>query len=193
MKIKYLFIFFVIIILTTVTHYFYKNTNKIGILGDVHEHADFKLYLNGVEHNFFQERYMLSKNKTISNFIHLHDMNGDIIHKHVKGIKLGFFFNTLKMKFNSTCFVLDNEVSYCNENDKTIKLYVNGIRNYKYENYEFRDLDKILITYSNETDKVIKEQINSVTNKSCIYSEKCPELGKPPEEASCIGNECAAE
>lgn len=183
-----------IIISTVFIYYFYKDKNQIGLVGEVHDHADFKLYLNGNEYNFSQEKYMSSKNKTISNFIHLHDLEGNVIHKHAKGITLGFFFNTIKMKFNSTCFILDNEKSYCNQEDKTLKLYVNGIRNYKYENYEFKDLDKIIINYGNDSNKVINKQINSVSNKACIYSEKCPELGKPPAEASCVGNkDCTME
>ncbi len=170
-----------------------KERYNSGILGDVHDHADFKVYLDGNLYNFSQGKYMSSGNNTLSNFFHLHDMDGNVMHKHMAGVNLEFFFNTLKMKFNSTCFITDNENKYCNDRDKNIKMYVNGMRNYDYENYEFKDLDRILITYGNENEEEIKNQIGSVTDDACIYSKKCPERGSPPDETSCLGNACVIE
>ncbi|MCM2325601.1 MAG: hypothetical protein NDI94_04005 [Candidatus Woesearchaeota archaeon] len=51
-------------------------------------------------------------------------------------------------------------------------------------NYEFEDLDKILITYGADTD--VSAQISSITDDACLYSEKCPERGSPPTE-NCVG------
>ncbi len=57
------------------------------------------------------------------------------------------------------------------------KLYVNGKENAAFLAYEPQDLDRILIT-----DGVIAD----IADDACIYSEKCPERGKPPSE-ECIG------
>ena len=151
----------------------------------VHEHADFKVYLYGEQYNFSQEKHMSGNGTHLSEDVHLHDMDGEVMHKHANGVTLGTFFTSLKMIFNSTCFVLDNSTSYCNDGDKQIKLYVNSIKTLEYEKYEFKDLDKILITYGDESG--IKNQLDSITGRACIYSEKCPEKGKPPDESSCAG------
>ena len=49
------------------------------------------------------------------------------------------------------------------------------------------DLEKILVSFGNQTGTEIKEQVNSIADKACIYSEKCPEKGKPPDESGCVG------
>lgn len=169
-----------------------KSKAGFGIVGEVHEHADFKVYLNGIAFNFSQEKYMSSKSGyELSDYAHLHDMDGDIIHKHAAGVTLGYFFNTLGMVFNSTCFVTDDGKTYCNNGVKSIKLYINGRLNYEFEDYKFHDLDRILITYGNDNNDEIKEQLDSVVDKACIQSGKCPERGKPDDESSCTsGNGC---
>ncbi len=163
-----------------------------GILGDIHWHADLKVYLDGQQYNLTQAKYMSAENNTLSNFAHLHDMNGDILHKHADGITLGFFFRTLGMNLSENCFTLDNGTSYCNEDGKNLKLYVNGGQNRDFGNYDFQDNDKILLTYGNDSEDIIKKQLESVTEDACIYSLTCPENGSPPPEASCVGD-CLAE
>ena len=79
--------------------------------------------------------------------------------------------------------------TFNNNDKKTLKMYINGELNKEFSNYEFKDLDKILISYGNEDEKQIKKQIDSVTDKACIQSEKCPERGLPTPEASCSSNE----
>ncbi len=166
---------------------------EIGMVGEIHHHADFKVYLNGVPYNFSQEKYQSKSNNSLSNFAHLHDMNGNIIHKHAQGVTLGFFFETLGMKLNSTCLVLDDETSYCNKGDKEWKMYVHEKHNDEFEGYDIQDEDKILLSYGHETGEEIQEQINAVTDEACIYSLTCPEKGMPPEEATCIGETCTVE
>jgi hypothetical protein len=50
--------------------------------------------------------------------------------------------------------------------------------------YEFTDLDRILITYGDMAG--VADQISSVSDLACMYSEKCPERGTPPTE-NCVG------
>lgn len=168
-------------------------TSELGIVGEIHYHIDFKVYLNSVPYNFSQDKYMSIDNKSLSNFVHLHDMDGKVIHKHAEGMTLGFFFETLEMKLNHTCLVLDDESFYCNEGDKVLKMYVNGKHNDEYDKYDIQDGDKILLSYGDETEEEIQQQIASVSDEACIYSLKCPEKGSPPEEATCIGETCTVE
>lgn len=165
-------------------------TKSQPLLGDVHEHADFKVYLNGQAVNFAQQKYMSSKENLVNNFMHLHDMDGDVMHQHMSTTTLSDFFESLNMKFDDECFVIDN-TSYCSNDNKTLKMYVNGIKNDQFGSYDFNDLDKILITYGSENESEIQQQIDSVTDKACIQSLKCPEKGTPSDESTCLsGSDC---
>lgn len=159
-------IVFLVILSISLAVVFYNSTQK----KEIHEHADFAVYLDNIKYNFSQEKYM-----EIISQIHMHDLNGNIIHKHANNVTLGLFFSSLSMSFNSTCFVLDNFTEYCSNP----KFYVNGLENKEYDKYQINDLDRILISYnSNAT-------FDMVSNDSCIYSYKCPERGSPPEESNC--------
>ncbi len=172
-----------------------QEEKKLPILGDVHNHADFKVYLNNTPLNFAQEKYMSTKDKLISNFVHLHDMDGEVIHQHMSGITLKDFFESVGMELTSDCFATEGGAKYCNKDDKKLKMFVNGKSKSDFGNYEFKDLDQILITYGNDDEVTIQKQIDAVTDKACIQSQKCPERGKPHDESSCLtggANDCLA-
>jgi len=170
-----------------------RGTPEVGVVGDLHYHADFAMYLHGERYNFSQKKYMSTENKSLSNFAHFHDMNGNIIHKHAEGVTLGFFLETLNIKLNATCLMLDNGASYCTEGNKEWKMYVGGEHNDQFDTYDVQDEDKILLSYGDELEEEIKRQLNSLSDEACIYSLTCPEKGRPPEEATCIGETCVVE
>ncbi|MEM2138204.1 MAG: hypothetical protein QW568_03905 [Candidatus Anstonellaceae archaeon] len=162
--------------------------------GDEHSHADFKVYINGEAINFSQEKYLSGnvsgKRRDLSPFTHLHDTDGNVVHKHMSGITVGTFLSSLNMRFNSTCFSLDNGTSYCNSGNATVRMFVqhsggNWQQNYEYEKYSFSDLDRFLITYGAASPAELQSQMESVTDRACIPSGKCPERGLPQDESSC--------
>jgi|GEM_PF-1866710 len=159
--------------------------------GTVHEHihADFKVFLDGQEFDFSQKKYMTDSRNVLSDLVHLHDMNGSIIHFHSKNINTGVFFGTLGMKLNSTCFVTDNGTGPCGGN-KTLQMFVNGVRNQEYGSYVPKDLDRILITYGEISQQELQQQISAVTSDACIQALKCPERGPPSDESSCTAAGC---
>ncbi|MFQ5763201.1 MAG: protein-disulfide isomerase, partial [Candidatus Bathyarchaeia archaeon] len=75
----------------------------LGTVGSTHEHASFKVYVNGELIDFSQGKYQLK-----SRYVHVEGNVGDILHVHATGVKLGFFFETLGMKFTSSCLTLDD-------------------------------------------------------------------------------------
>ena len=123
---------------------------------EVHIHADFKVYVNDKAIDFSVPMYQLKAKS-----VHVEHGIGDVVHIHKEGITVGAFFETLGIEFNKACIIIPAEGSYCNEDDKELSFYVNGIENDEFENYEIKDLDKILISYG-EGD--IKEQLESITN-----------------------------
>lgn len=160
-----------------------------GVLGEVHRHADFKVFIDGVPLNFSSEKYMGR-----SNFVHMHDLDSEVVHQHIRGVTFGDFFESLDMTFNSTCLVLDNASSYCNTDGKKVQFYVNGKQNKEFEHYEFEDLDRMLITYGVEDNDAIKKQYALVTDRACIQSGTCPERGIPADESSCLSTSgCSVE
>lgn len=184
MKLKTLFLFAVLLM---------SCEKPQPLLGDVHEHADFKVYLNGTAYDFAQDKYMSTADHKLSNFTHLHDGEGDIVHKHMTTITLGDLFQSLGMRFDENCFMTDELTEYCTDGEKTLKFYVNGKENDEFGEYEIRDLDEILISYGNETEEEIQAQLDSVTDKACIQSKKCPERGEPSDESDCLtGEDCTA-
>jgi len=129
----------------------------------LHYHADFKVYLEGKQIDFSQQKYQLR-----SRLIHLENNNGDVIHEHAKGITLGHLFNTLGIKFTNECFTLETGKKFCNEENKKLEFYVNNELNNEYDNYEIRNKDKYLITYGDETEEEIENQLKTITD----YSER---------------------
>jgi|GEM_PF-167791 len=151
----------------------------------VHEHADLKVYINGKSLDLTQVKYQSTEEKELDPDTHLHDGNGDVVHKHRKGVTLGYFFKTLKIDFSKDCLVMDTGEKYCNNANNELKFMINGKPNNAFGNYEFSDLDRILVSYGPK-DEGVSKQIESVTDTACMYSEKCPERGKPPTE-NCVG------
>jgi len=151
--------------------------STIGVLGSQHIHADWKIYINGnaLGEEFFrpmaEDHEAAMKDqvvKTTSSFIHVHEAPenppekaGDVLHMHATGVPLWLFFESVGTKFNKTCLTVNNG-SHCNDGKNILKFYVNGKPNIEYENYVFKDLDKILISYGNEMD--LTEQLNSITS-----------------------------
>ena len=152
----------------------------------IHEHADFAVYIDGKKIDFSDPKYQSSEEKALDPDTHLHDGVGDILHKHKKGITLGYFLGTLGMKFDEKCLTTEDGKEYCSTADKQLRLYVNGTLNDTLGNYEFSDLDRILITYGRIDESTLKQELESIGDRACIYSEKCPERGAPPTE-SCAG------
>lgn len=162
------------------------NSNQNSKPEAYHSHADFKTYINGKAIDFSQEKYQSSETKHLNEYVHLHDGNGEVIHKHKADVTLGLFFTSLKMDLTKDCLTLDTGDKYCSDAKNTLKMYVNGQKNDQFGDYNMKDIDRILISYGSESEAQIKTQLDSVTDKACIYSEKCPERGKPPTE-SCVG------
>ena len=137
--------------------YLIFSSSKIGSIGSTHEHADFKIYINGQALNFAHEEYMVKVRE-----VHIEDMIGTKIHKHATGITLRYFLETLGFEFNDKCFILDSEIEYCNNEKETLKFYVNEKENKKFGNYEIIDGDRYLISYGDDSEEEIQKQLNSL-------------------------------
>lgn len=141
---------------------------NIGVLDKTkqknHYHADFKVYIDGQELSFNQEKYFVK-----SRFVHVeNDVQGDtgeVIHMHATGVPLWLFFESIGIKFEKDCFTLDTGEKYCNNAEKSFKFYVNGKENNEFGDYVFNEGDKILISYGDGSENIF-DQLDSITDNS---------------------------
>lgn len=150
-----------------------------------HEHIDLKIYLSDKQLDLSQAKYQSTAEDEKDPNIHVHDGNGDVVHKHREGATLGMFFKSIDISFDQNCLILDTGEKYCNDEKNELRFLVNGQDDPRFASYELNDLDRVLINYGPK-DESLEAKINSVTDLSCMYSEKCPERGTPPTEG-CVG------
>ncbi len=132
----------------------------------VHEHADLALFVNG-ERVLLQDRpEYFEKDPNI----HSHVDTEEVIHKHKTGTTLGELIESWDANFPST-----------------VEWYLNGTKqDNNWKEYEFKDLDRLVMSFSDAAYNLTNEQVSFVTDRACVYSEKCPERGTPPTE-NCVG------
>ncbi len=164
---------------------------KLGAFGSAHEHADFKVYINGIPLNFSQEKYQSplppngSDDSDCTNgtrLAHLHDGNGNVVHKHATGATWGYFFSTLNIALTDTCITIDNGSSYCNSGQEKWRYFVNGNEVSGIKDTEIQDLSRVLFTYG-AGDAQIPWQLASVTNQSA-HESTGPACGPEPAISS---------
>lgn len=162
---------------------FYMNNKTIGLPGSyerfkkvlsdeiqlqenlvTHEHMDLLVYINGKRKDLNKPEYF-EKDEDI----HLHASDGTIIHKHKKGVTLETFVNSLQLT-----------------PPEPVSVWVNSQQKQNWTDYEPTDLDRIVILAGNNSGDTAAEAVKKVSDKACIYSLKCPERGKPPNE-NCVG------
>jgi hypothetical protein len=164
-----------------------------------HMHADFAMWIDEQKFDFSEENYMSGSSMDPNHagakhpYFHLHDGNGDVIHRHKPGLPVGEFFRSLG--FNDECFVdgdaeLPRNNFFClrfpDNTTRTFQLYVNGELMPDGLRYIFNDMDQLLITDAIDPE-VIDQQIDQLTNDACKYSQTCPGRGAPPTE-NCIAD-----
>lgn len=132
----------------------------------VHEHADLALYVNGKRILLQNSPDFFEKNLDI----HSHKDTEEIIHKHKSGATLGQLIDSWNANF-----------------PKKVEWYVNNTKQTgDFRSYEFKDLDRIVLSFSDSNFTPTTKQISEISDRACVYSEKCPERGKPPVE-NCVG------
>jgi hypothetical protein len=65
-------------------------------------------------------------------------------------------------------------------------MFVNGTERPFDPSYIFADLDQILLTYG-ATGEQVTNQLQTLSDDACLYSQTCPERGKPPVE-NCVAD-----
>ena len=131
-----------------------KNTSGVP-QQPVHWHPKLKIIIKG-EEQFIPPNIGISIGKNIDNQIsgmrmsptHTHESDGTI---HLENnrpwekpetLTLGYFFKVWGKNFNSSCIF-----EYCNGENGTLTMTVNGKPNQEFDNYVMHDKDEIVIEY----------------------------------------------
>ncbi len=177
-----------------------------------HTHADFAVWIDGKKLDFSDARYMSTPPAEEApqaflellghayahgdeddgqvipgrEYLHLHDGNGHVIHRHKPGLTIGAFFSSIGFTMTKSCLILDDGTTHCTDTDKRWRMFVNDKEGLFDPDYVFEDLDKILLTFGSD-DAAIEAQLKDLTDDACRYSKTCPERGDPPAEG-CIAD-----
>jgi hypothetical protein len=178
---------------------------------EYHVHANFAVFLNGQRFDFAKLDYMsiapcttlenslipvaqahgadfsIEENPKLGN-VHLHDMNGGVIHIHAKGITYADFFASLHMTLTNNAFIDENGEEYI-ATDKfgEMTFMLNGEKITDLPMREINDLDRAMISFGvkNRSESQFTAEYGQVPDDACISSNKCPERGTAGEE-SCV-------
>lgn len=136
-----------------------KDNSKF-IFGSAHEHASISVKIFGNDIDFTKPQFQLQ-----SQFIHLENSNGYVVHRHSKDVTIGYFFETLNTRLFSDCIIFHDGVEFCSNNENTLKFYVNGKKIENLRDYLIFDGDLILISYGSENKEEIKEQLAELKSR----------------------------
>ena len=127
-----------------------------GRLGDEHEHASVLVRIFGDILDFASPAYQIK-----SSWIHFEDTDGTTIHRHSSGVTLGFLFNSLGFTVNDECFVFPDGREFCNgqNEDYSLKYYINHEPVSNIYDHVLEDDDRILISFGPETSEEIEDQL----------------------------------
>lgn len=176
-----------------------------------HTHADFAVWVNGTQLDFSDDRYMSvayvegqetpREVNAMRKFLHLHDGNGHVIHRHKPALTLDEFFGSIDNPITANCMTLDDAQyasldsgwkedfailpQVCTNGKFHWQMYVNGAQVPFDPFFAFNDTDKILLVYS--AADMNQELVDQMTDDACLYSRTCPWRGDPPTE-NCIAD-----
>jgi len=149
---------------------------------DVHVHADFMMVLDDKKIDLTQDKYQSKVGDVKHADAHLHDNQGNILHRHAEEVTLADLINSIGFTLNNDCINTDDE-KLCTDDNKALILFVNGEEFSPIDSYIINDEDQTLLYYGIKDSPKIADYLNSLTDEACIYSGTCPERGTPPPEA----------
>jgi hypothetical protein len=143
---------------------FVTSTNNVpgapenaGKLGDEHIHASLLVNIFGDKFDFSTPNYQVK-----TSWIHFENQDGDTIHRHSTGVELEFLFNSMSLVVDDKCFVFPDGRQFCNNDDYSLKFYINQQKVEDIRKYVVQDDDRILITYGNEDQLAIDKQLSEL-------------------------------
>jgi len=134
-----------------------------GVLGDEHEHASMLVRIFADKFDFASTAFQIK-----NSWIHFEAQDGNTIHRHSSGVTLGFLFETLGIQLTDECFIFPDEREFCNNEDYSLKFYINHNTVQGIQNYVLSEGDRILISYGNEDQAQIDAQLTELDSQPLL-------------------------
>ena len=125
-----------------------------GKLGDEHIHASMLVRVFGDKFDFSLPNYQIK-----SSWIHFENSDGDTVHRHASGVELEFMFNSMGISLDKECFTFPDGRAFCNNDDYSLKYFINHKKVNDIREYVVMEDDRVLISYGNEDQEVIEQQL----------------------------------
>jgi len=132
-----------------------------GLLNDEHAHTSILVRIFGDKFDFTSPAFQIK-----SSWIHFEGQDGDTIHRHSTGVTLGYLFGTLSLTVDDECFVFPDGRQFCNNDDYSIKFFINHEQVPSIHDYIGNENDRVLISYGNESPEEIEKQLLELDNQS---------------------------
>lgn len=166
--VQIIFAIIVIVVLAAVGYFLLKGssgvrnstqvpTEKTTEHQEVQIKASFAIFTNGTFRTFTADRY-----HNLSEEVFLTPNSPNTVTVTKTGITWKEFFNTLPMEVTKDCLTTGLNQTFCTNDEKTLKFYLNGERYSSALEKEIEDGDKLLVSYGNESDQEIFGQIQRI-------------------------------
>lgn len=153
---------------------------------EVHYHANFAVYINGVRQEFegpqyYQEVSACEETTTPLGLAHLHDQNNHVVHVHGRVITWGYLFTNLGWSLNNA-MLYDGKTAYVDGQGGTLTFILNGKPTRSVAGEVIGDQDRLLISYGNDDTAALQKQYDQVPSDAKKADEtKDPVTCQGPE------------
>ena len=134
-----------------------------GLLGDDHQHASVLVRIFGDKFDFSVPAYQIK-----NSWIHFEAQDGSTIHRHSTGVTLGYMFDTLGIQTTEDCYIFPDGREFCNNEDYSLKYYINHEKVPSISDYVIMEGDRILISYGNEDQAAIDSQLAELDSQPIL-------------------------
>lgn len=170
--------------------------------GDFHEHADFAVVVDGVKLDFSGAKYMHAEpcaveglkifpealahgsSLELSDKVHMHNFNGNVVHVHEEGITWHDFFDSLGLDIADR---ITQEGKMLGSEGGQVTFVLNGEqKDSTVLDLEIRDGNALLVSYGKldgVDTRLALESGQFLTHDACISSGTCPSRGAAPVES----------
>lgn len=176
---------------------------NVAAEAEFHEHANFAVFINGEKFDFARPEFMHVKPCVGKNFllettyahtetpegdfadfsdvIHMHDLDGGVIHVHEEGRTYHDFFDGIGMAVTESTFFDQEQNLYQDDANNEIRFFLNGEEVDDIAATEVRNLDRVLITYGprGRSEEQILRELSQVPDNACVASGVCEHRGVP--------------
>lgn len=149
-----------------------------------HEHANLVVSVRGTPIDLTQERFQSNEGHVLSDFAHLHDGNGHVVHAHAAGVTYGYFLWSIGLPLRGSCMGQPDGTTLCNDGAYRWIALVDGVFEPNLRDRPVKDLERVLLAYTDEAEDSLRRRFEQlVPDDACIASKKCPERGTPAPES----------